>query len=140
MLKKLLFGILLILSPIVLFAVDVTFIVKGVKSDAGSIIVGVYNSPETFPKKGKHVAGCISKNKLSGKPVAIVCNIDSGTYAAAAFHDENNNGDLDTNFMGIPKERYGFSNNARGTLGPPDFKDASFRVGTENIELNILLQ
>jgi uncharacterized protein (DUF2141 family) len=138
--KQLLSILFLVLTPVMLFAVDVTFVVEGMKNDSGSVSVGIYNSKETFPKNGKHVTGCISKNKLSGKSVVIICKIDSGTYAAAAFHDENNNGELDKNFLGIPKESYGFSNNAKGTFGPPDFKDASFEVGSENIELNIRVQ
>ena len=138
--KRLLCVLFMVLSPMMLFAVDVTFVIEGMKNDSGAVIVGIYNSSETFPKKGKHVTGCISKHKLGGKSVVVVCKVDSGTYAAAAFHDENNNSELDTNFIGIPKEIYGFSNNARGTVGPPDFDKASFKVGTENIELNIQLQ
>jgi uncharacterized protein (DUF2141 family) len=54
--------------------------------------------------------------------------IPQGTYAIACYHDENNNGKLDTKFMGIPKEGTGASNDARGTMGPPKFKDAKFQL------------
>jgi len=47
-----------------------------------------------------------------------------GQYAIKVFHDENANGELDINFLGIPKESYGFSNHARGRFGPPPFAEA----------------
>ena len=135
--KLLCCGLLVILAPMALFAVEITFIVEGVKNNSGSIYVGVYNSAETFPKKGKHVKGCISEIESTEKAVTLVCKVDSGTYAAAVFHDENNNGKLDKNFMGIPKENYGFSNNASGVFGPPDFADAAFDTGNEDLEMSI---
>lgn len=138
--KLLLSGLFLILTPMLLFAVDITFVIEGAKSDSGSISVGIYNSAETFPKKGEHITGCTSKIETAGKAVTVICKVDSGTYSAAAYHDENNNEELDKNFMGIPKEAYGFSNNASGMFGPPDFVDAAFEVGTKNIEMNILIK
>jgi uncharacterized protein (DUF2141 family) len=52
-----------------------------------------------------------------------------GKYAFKYFHDENNNNKkMDTNVIGIPKEGYGFSNNAKGRFGPPDFKDTIFEI------------
>jgi uncharacterized protein (DUF2141 family) len=55
-------------------------------------------------------------------------DVESGTYAIRYFHDENENGKMDTGSFGIPKEGYGFSNNARGFMGPPDFEDMLFEV------------
>jgi uncharacterized protein (DUF2141 family) len=49
------------------------------------------------------------------------------------------NGKLDTNFLGIPKEGYGFSNGAKGLLGPPSFSDASFQYDGETMDLTISL-
>ncbi|MDR1437149.1 MAG: DUF2141 domain-containing protein, partial [Candidatus Symbiothrix sp.] len=49
-------------------------------------------------------------------------------YAVSIFHDENDNGKLDTGVFGIPKERTGNSNNARGSYGPPKFDDCKFTV------------
>lgn len=63
-----------------------------------------------------------------------------GKYAVAVYHDENNNGDLDTNLVGIPNEAYGFSNNASGLFGPPAFEDAGFEIWDNQpliIEINI---
>ena len=49
-------------------------------------------------------------------------------YAFSFFHDLNNNKKLDTNFLGIPKEPYGFSNNKKGRFGPPKFSEASLEI------------
>ena len=51
-----------------------------------------------------------------------------GNYAIAVYHDKNKNGKIDTNLLGIPKEDYGFSNDARGKFGPASWNDAVFKV------------
>lgn len=78
--------------------------------------------------------------KAEGGVVRIVLNdVAPGTYAIKAFHDVDRNGKLDTNFMGIPKEPYGFSNDAMGTFGPPSFDQASFKVvsGTTSVKFTM---
>ena len=54
--------------------------------------------------------------------------LPAGTYAIGIFHDANLNNRLDNFFFGIPREQYGFSNNARGFMGPPSFEDAAITV------------
>lgn len=68
--------------------------------------------------------------------LCVFKNIPAGTYGLSAFHDQNNNGKLDTNLFGMPTEDYCASNNARGVLGPPSFGDAKFeyRGGTKRLE------
>ncbi len=63
--------------------------------------------------------------------VIIFKDIKSGTYAVKYFHDENSNDVLDNNWMGIPKEGFGFSNNAYGMFGPKDFKFWLFDVSSD---------
>jgi uncharacterized protein (DUF2141 family) len=62
-----------------------------------------------------------------------------GEYAVAAFLDMNGNGKQDRNFLGIPKEPYGFSNDARGTVGPAKWRDAKFAFSdsAEPIEFKV---
>lgn len=54
----------------------------------------------------------------------------AGTYAIAVLHDEDGDGDMDRDFIGIPQEGYGFSSGARPGFGPPSFDDAAFDHGT----------
>ena len=67
-------------------------------------------------------------------------DIPPGRYALAVIHDENMNGKLDTNRLGIPTEGYGFSNDVKGLLGPPSFAAASFAYGGRILELRIRLE
>ena len=61
-------------------------------------------------------------------------DLPKGTYGIRYFHDENDNNEMDRNVMGMPKEGYGFSNDAIGLFGPPGFKDYSFQL-EENISV-----
>jgi uncharacterized protein (DUF2141 family) len=77
--------------------------------------------------------------KVASETVTIVFeNLPAGDYAVIAFQDENDNKELDTGEYGIPKEKYGFSNNVRPKMGPPEFKDRLFKV-EEDTEINITL-
>jgi uncharacterized protein (DUF2141 family) len=77
----------------------------------------------------------------NGSVVRItVGNAAPGTHAIKVFHDVNDNGKLDTNWLGIPTEPYGFSNDAMGTLGPPSFQQAQFIVGQKPTTIRIRMK
>ncbi|MCZ6853673.1 MAG: DUF2141 domain-containing protein [Gammaproteobacteria bacterium] len=64
--------------------------------------------------------------------------IPPGRYAFIIYQDVNDNDDIDTNFIGWPKEPFGFSNNPPIRFGPPNFKKASFEVtGNQRISVNL---
>ena len=67
-----------------------------------------------------------SETISNNKSVIAIKDLKPGKYAFKFFHDENNDEKLNTNFMGIPKEGYGFSNNAKGKFGPPSFDKMIF--------------
>ncbi len=136
--KKLLLPLMILLtSPMFLLAANVTFVMENLESDQGSVRAGVYKDEAGFLKNA--IASCASKGVLVHKQARVICQLKPGTYVVALYHDENDNKKLDTNFMHIPKEGYGFSNNAKGSFGPPEFKDAAFTVGEEDMEMNIRL-
>lgn len=66
-------------------------------------------------------------------------DIPPGSYAIAVIHDENMDGELETNFLGVPKEGYGFSNDAKGMIGAPSFSAASFSYDGKNLDMTISL-
>lgn len=108
----------------------VEFTVRGIKKLQGTVLVAVYNSEETFLKE--HLTS--KKVKVDSNEVVVVFEaLPSGKYAISTFHDENDNNKLDTNFLGIPNEPYGFSNNARGTFGPPSFEKATLKVDSSKM-------
>jgi len=110
-------------------AIEVT--VTNIKDAKGNIRVGLFNSEGDFLEKvvdGKVV-------KSTGTEVTVVFeNLKPGEYAVSVIHDENENGELDKNFIGIPKEGFGFGNNAMGSFGPPGFKDAKVRVDNAKVK------
>jgi uncharacterized protein (DUF2141 family) len=130
---KTLFAISIILSAVFSFAQEkptlnhIYIEISGISEIKGDISIGLFNSAETFPKNGKAFKGQkikVESSKVSG----VFEDVPAGKYALAIYHDENANGKLDRNFLGIPKEDYVFSNNASGALGPPSFEDAMFKV------------
>ena len=103
--------------------VQVSNLVKG----KGSINVALYNNEDDFtdvPYKTQIQSIQVGQ---SGASVTFT-DIKPGTYAIALYQDVNGNGKIDTNFFGIPKEPYGFSNNYRPTVTSPSFEKSKFTV------------
>lgn len=124
--------LLLVLFSIIIYAEDnqkSRLIVKinGIKSDQGTVKVALCNSPENYKDNKSPFKAAIIEIK-NNQAIAVFDNLPAGNYAVKAFHDENNNDDFDTNFLGIPKEDYGFSNNVRGLFGPPSWDAAKFQL------------
>lgn len=106
---------------------DLDVSVSGFPSDKGQVYVGLFNKSEDFAVRGKQFKGKVAT--IEGKKAIVHFeNLPTGNYAVASFHDKNKNGYMDKNAFGLPLESYGFSNQARGTLGPPSFSDAKFRI------------
>ncbi len=112
---------------------DLTVTVDELRSDDGQVYIALFNNGTDYPKKEYKV----TKVKISNKKVVYTfSNIPKGTYAVSTFHDANANNKLDTNPVGMPKEDYGFSNNASSTFGPPSFDKASFAL-SKNTSITI---
>jgi uncharacterized protein (DUF2141 family) len=94
-------------------------------SAKGSVRVAVCDR-ERFLKQ---CAFSASAPAQAGETTVAVKGVPAGTWAVLAYQDENGNGELDRNLIGIPKEAYGFSRDARGKFGPPGFEDAAIEVG-----------
>lgn len=113
--------------------------IDGLHTDKGQVICSLYSSAEGFPKNEKkaiaHAESLITNRRADCK----FAGIPPGTYAISVFQDENSNGRLDTNFLGIPREGVGASNNARGHFGPPSFRNASFVYAGGDMDLKIVI-
>ena len=105
---------------------------SGLRDASGNIYIAVYNSEDawlgdtTVLQKKVVIA-----EALDGDIVRAGLHLQPGEYAFSIFYDSNNNGKLDTNFIGIPKEPLAMSNNARPKFGPPRYEDADFVVADE---------
>jgi len=111
------------------FSADLTVEVRGIRSGDGRLYVAVHapQTRDTFPA-GEGVAA-FRQDAQVGALRFVVRDLPPGQYAVNAFHDENDNGELDTNLFGIPTEGYGFTNDPKTTFGPPDFEDAAVDLG-----------
>lgn len=109
--------------------------VSGVHSK-GNVKVAVCDK-EHFLKQCAYSASAPARE---GETTVTVKDVPAGTWAVLAYQDENGNDELDRNFIGMPKEPYGFSRDARGKFGPPAFEDAAITVGetqaTATVRLN----
>lgn len=108
--------------------VDLTIEVTITKYNKGTIMMALYNSSETYMKTSYKAS---KQEVVDNKAILTFQNIEKGTYAFSMFHDVNDNQKMDKNFMGIPKEPYGFSNDRKGKFGPPDFEKVQFDVNED---------
>lgn len=110
--------------------ISLTIHITGIASNNGSILVALYDKEGDFLKN--ELRGTMSKIDMN-KATVVFRGLQPGVYAVTLFHDENDNKKLDTNFFGIPKENYGFSNKAKGFFGPPKFENAKFSLSKNTI-------
>jgi uncharacterized protein (DUF2141 family) len=114
--------------------------ILNIKNSTGSVACALFESSVGFPTEYLRYATNIMSIKVRDKQARCdFQNIPPGTYALAVIHDENMNGKLDTKFIGIPKEGYGFSNDATALLGAPSFSAASFSYDGQDLDLTISL-
>ncbi len=114
--------------------------ILNIRNSNGTVDCALFESPTGFPIEFLHSATNVMVIKI--RETHAVCdfeNIPSGKYAIAVIHDENMNGKLDANLLGIPTEGYGFSNNAKGIVGAPSFSAASFPYNGQSLDFTIRL-
>ncbi len=110
----------------------------GFDSNQGQAKLALINSREQFESEDSQFMGINSP--VINRQVRLTLTVPRGEYAIKVYHDENGNDQLDTRMFSIPKERYGFSHNVRGTLGPPDYSDARFVLDTAKHAISIELR
>lgn len=114
--------------------------IDGLRSSQGKVSFALHNRADSFPSRPLNALARKHSPITEGKSEARFEGIAPGEYAIAVYHDENNNNTLDSNFIGIPKEGVGASNNARGRMGPPTFEDAKFQLNGQALQLNIKIR
>jgi len=108
----------------------ITVDVRELRNHDGAVLGLLFDSSTGFPGKPDRArARARTSDLANGKATLSFPDVPAGTYAIAVIHDENGNNELDTNFIGMPKEGVGASNEAQGSMGPPRWKDAKFEVG-----------
>ena len=112
-----------------------------IRNSTGTVDCALFDAPEGFPIEVLRSATSVMVIKVRHTQARCdFADIPPGTYALAVIHDENSNGRLDTNWLGIPMEGYGFSTDVKGSLGAPSFAAASFAYDGRNLGMTIRLQ
>jgi uncharacterized protein (DUF2141 family) len=101
--------------------------VRGLRNERGRVAVALFASERDFPDQKRALAGRVTKIE-GGRAAVTFTGLKPGVYAVAVLHDENDNAKMDFNFLGMPTEGYGFSNDASAPFGPPSFAAAAFRL------------
>ena len=107
-------------------AADVVVQINGVRSNDGFVRLAVYDPTGDFPSGSPVVGTDIAA--AEGTTVVRLPELPHGRYAIAFYHDEDGNAEFGQNFIGLPTEGYGFSNDAAVVLGPPSFDEAAIEV------------
>jgi|SRR6187551_3906879 len=102
-----------------------------VSNDRGVVRCGIFTE-KGWLKDPLKPALAVIHGKVA---LCIFSQVPAGVYGISAFHDENKNGELDTNLVGYPTEEYCASRNARNTFSAPSFSDAKFKFTGGTLEL-----
>jgi len=137
---KSIIGFIIVFSTFFSFAqCTLKVTIKGIDvNKKGTIRVGLF-SEKGFPNAKQVIDGKVVK--VSGNEITVEFkDLKIGDYAIAVVHDQNQDQKLTKNLVGYPIEPYAFSNNAIGNFGPPNFKDASFKVDKKLTSISISLK
>jgi uncharacterized protein (DUF2141 family) len=118
--------------------VNLTVKITGFDELEGKALIALWNNGENFPDKDGKVYKSATLN-ANAYVLKYTFNVPVGTYAIALFHDADSDGELSTNFLGIPTEGYGFSNNVSPTFSAPSFDEAKFNLQKDTeIEIKLI--
>jgi uncharacterized protein (DUF2141 family) len=118
------------ISPLTVRAADLTIHLAGLRSTSGQLRLSLYDRDEKFLKAEGRIARL--KVPVQSNPMTVhFTGLPPGTYAVTVHHDEDGDGKLNRNLLGLPREGYGFSNDAHGALGPPPFTNAAVQLDAE---------
>jgi uncharacterized protein (DUF2141 family) len=114
--------------------------ILNIRNSTGTVACALFESPVGFPTEFLHYATNIMVIKVRDTQARCdFADIAPGAYALAVIYDENMNGKLDTNWLGIPTEGYGFSNDAKALFSAPSFSVARFPYDGRTLDLTISL-
>jgi uncharacterized protein (DUF2141 family) len=114
--------------------------IKGAENANGNMSLLLFNSKTGFPSDANRAIKYSVVKATGSLQTVVFDNLPPGTYAVAVMHDQNGNGVLDTNLLGIPQEGIGVSNDAINTFGPPEFDESSFQLKESRKTIDISME
>ena len=115
-----------------------TVVIENVESAEGTVMLQVMAGESEFGGESRPIVSLMQRAQ-PGELTFSTSSLPAGEYAVRVMHDRNDNGELDSNFVGMPKEPWAFSNNAKGSFGPPGWDQVKFSLdgmATQRIRLN----
>ena len=119
---------------------SVTVTVTDLRNTKGVVRACMTTNAKVFPKCRDDANSHRLVVNAGSRVILTFDNVQPGTYAIALLHDENNNGKSDRALMMMPKEGYGFSRDAKVSMGPPKFAAAAFTVGSQPVSQTIRMR
>ena len=114
--------------------------VDALKTNKGLVICDLYDDDTGFPNEPQRALERVKVRPVGEKAVCVFPDVKAGRYAVAIWHDVNVDQKLNSNWVGVPTEPVGVSNNAKGKFGPPKFQDAAFEYRPPLNKLNVRLE
>lgn len=113
-----------------LWAQQINFSIEGVNSSQGKIYIQLFQGEEAYKSQQPFQAKVVKAQ--AGTQHITFPNTPTGDYGVRFFHDENDDGELATNMVGMPTEGYGYSNAAKPSFGPVRYDQIKFEVSEQN--------
>lgn len=120
-------------------AQNIELTIKGIRSTKGQLLIGVFKDNESFQKEKSYKNLKFAKTDVKNGTLTVSFEFEPGIFGFSLLDDENNNGEMDYSFIGIPQEGFGFSNYYHRGLTKPDLDQFSFRL-TKNVNQKIEIQ
>ena len=136
--KKIILGLFLLGLTQVASATLVTLKINHTNNKSGKIAIAIFNDDRDFPNSGSILQLRVPVSSAQNS-AEVKVELPEGHYAVAFFLDENGNNKMDKNILGIPKERFGFSNDPSILTGAPSFNECEINVSDENNEFSMKL-
>ena len=109
----------------------VEVIITGIRSEKGQIVIGVFKDDESFQKEESFMEKRFVKSGISKREMRVQFSLETGIYGLSLLDDENSNGKMEYNFLGIPKEGFGFSDYYHKGIKKPKFDSYKFSINKD---------
>ena len=116
-----------------------TITIRGISELKGNIMLAIFDKSDGFGSEDYACKKMVIKVDAQNQEIVLPTLLEGKKYAVALYHDVNCNQRLDKNILGMPLEKYGFSNDARSTFGPPSFESAAF-IFSQEIKTSITIK
>lgn len=138
--KLAIIGSLFLLTSTLLKAQTINVDITGLRAIKGQIVIGVFKDSETYLKEDPYINKIVSKDSVQDGTISVSFRLEPGVYGLCLLDDENSNGKMEYNFLGMPKEGFGFSGLYHTGITKPKFDSFSFTINegeAKNIAIKV---